>query len=423
MTSLFQRFSALIARMVTDRSKLPTFVDRLITDVAKRPDGLPARLVDSLLNLSSQPAAPTSVPSSRLRVFIGPTNYSGQGFAWSRALEKSSADLQARNLEVELPGGFTFRADSKVSVSHYNRSRNWQQGEFTAVSQFTHVLYEAERPIFGSMFSRDIRREIHALQQANVSVALMCHGTDVRSPRRHRDLTEWSPYCDEGELSRQHQKEVDVNLSLIATLALPTFVSTPDLLLDVPHAQWCPVVVDGSVWGASTIPLKRKKPVVVHVPSMGVIKGTHLIEETLNKLDHEGLIDYRPFRGVAASDMPGLISQADVLLDQFRIGSYGVAAVEAMFAGRVVVGHVVDKVRKIIFEKTGSDVPIVEATPESLEVVMREICTNSRHFQKVARAGLTFAQTFHDGTYSSAVLEKHWIQSEREEETTERIKP
>ena len=91
------------------------------------------------------------------------------------------------------------------------------------------------------------------------------------------------------------------------------------------------------------------------------------------KLHDEGLIDYRPSRGVAASEMPRLISGADVLLDQFRIGSYGVAAVEAMFAGRVVVGHVSHKVRKIIREETGSQVPIVEATPETLETVLRDI--------------------------------------------------
>lgn len=422
MTSLSQRFSSLISRMVTDRSKLPKFVDRLIDDVAKRPDGFPARLVDFLLNLSSKPATPTSVPSSAVRVFIGPTNYSGQGFAWSRAVERSS-DLQARNLEVELPGGFRFPADSKVPVSQYNRSRKWQQGEFDSVRQFTHVLYEAERPIFGGMFARDIRREIHSLRASNVSVALMCHGTDVRSPRQHRELTPWSPYVDEQELSRQHQKEVDANLSLIDTLKLPTFVSTPDLLLDLPHAQWCPVVVDGSVWKTARIPLKKSKPVVVHVPSMGVIKGTHLIEQTLIALHDEGLIEYRPFSGVAASEMPGLIARADILLDQFRIGSYGVAAVEAMFAGRVVVGHVAEQVRKIILEETGSQLPIVEATPETLELVLREITAGASHFQGVAQAGLAFAKTFHDGRYSSSVLEKYWIHPDHKAGSKERTKP
>ncbi len=146
-----------MSRMVTDRSKLPKFVDRLINDVAKRPDGIPARLVDFVLNFSSKPATPTPVPASPLRVFIGPTNYAGQGFAWSRAVERYSVRLQARNLEVELPGGFRFPADSKVSVSQYNRSRKWQQGEFDSVRQFTHVLYEAERCSRGTFVERFTR--------------------------------------------------------------------------------------------------------------------------------------------------------------------------------------------------------------------------------------------------------------------------
>jgi glycosyltransferase involved in cell wall biosynthesis len=156
---------------------------------------------------------------------------------------------------------------------------------------------------------------------------------------------------------------------------------------------------------------------------MGVIKGTHLIEQSLITLHDEGLIEYRPFSGMAASEMPGLIARADILLDQFRIGSYGVAAVEAMFAGRVVVGHVAEQVRKIILDETGSQLPIVEATPETLELVLREITADASRFQGVAQAGLTFAKKFHDGRYSSSVLEKYWIHPDHKAGSKERTKP
>ena len=53
-----------------------------------------------------------------------------------------------------------------------------------------------------------------------------------------------------------------------------------------------------------------------------------------------GLVDYTPLRDVPWSEMPGVIASADIVLDQFALGGYGVAAVEAMASGRAVVGHV-----------------------------------------------------------------------------------
>ena len=409
MTSFSTKVSSIAARLMSNRNKIPTFLNVLIDDVAKRPDGILARTVDTLLLATQAAPVVTQVPESSKRLFIGPTNYAGQGYAWSRALEAANPQLKARNLEIELPGSFQFPADSKVSISAYNRSSKWQRKELEAVQSFTHVLYEAERPLFGSLFHRNVKKEVNALVSSEVSIALICHGTDVRSPMKHISLTEWSPYVDEVRLATQHQKEVDANLKLIADLQLPTFVSTPDLLLELPQAHWCPVVVNTEVWLPAQEPLKKNRPVVAHIPSMGVIKGTHLIHDTLVSLDSEGLIEYQALHGVPAFEMPKYIAAADIVLDQFRIGSYGVAAVEAMSAGRVVVGHVAPEVRSIVMSLTGRKLPIVEATPASLANVLREICMNRDSFQKIAREGYEFARSIHSGKYSSNVLETHWI--------------
>lgn len=390
----------------------------IIDDIAKNPDGLLARFTDALLMKAESASVPTQVPSASTKVFIGPTNYAGQGFAWARAIEKYS-DIGAKNLEIVLPGGFAFEADSRVTVSQYNRSKKWQQEQLNAISDFTHVLVEAERPVFGSFFKRDLVLEIDKLRLLGLRIALMCHGTDVRSPRNHKELTEWSPYVDEIELSRQHQKEVDYNLRLIDELKLPTFVSTPDLLLDVPFATWCPVVVDVEKWSQGPEVLKRKIPVVVHIPSMGVIKGTHLIENQLRDLDREGIIEYRPYSAVPASEMPHLIRDADIVLDQFRIGSYGVAAVEAMSTGRIVIGHIAPKVRDIVKNATGFELPIIEATPDSLRQVLTDISMHRQKYVLIAEEGVAFAQKVHNGRFSVDQLQEHWLSNDKEAYTDE----
>ena len=67
------------------------------------------------------------------------------------------------------------------------------------------------------------------------------------------------------------------------------------------------------------------------------MKGTHLIEAPIRALAERGTVDYRGMTGVPAASMPAIIGDTGIVLDQCRLGSYGVAACEAMAAGRVVV--------------------------------------------------------------------------------------
>ncbi len=383
----------------------------MIEDAAKRPNGLAGRLSTALLGVADRrrPPSPTGVPLTSTRVYIGPTNYAGQGYAWARALERHLPDVGARNAAVTLPGGFQFPADTKVPLSLYNGSRRWQRAELEAISRFTHVLIEAERPLVGGLFDHELRSELRELRALGVSYAFMAHGTDIRSPRRHAALTPWSYLSGDSASIAALQKDADENLELLASESAPVFVSTPDLLDDVPTAHWCPVVVQPSFWASSSAPLTSARPVVAHIPSMGSVKGTDLIDGIMRGLDRDGLVEYRSVTGVSAAAMPDAIRSADLVLDQFRAGSYGVAACEAMAAGRVVIGHVLPGVRERVAALTGHDLPIVEATPDSLRHVIEGILSDRAAAIEVAARGPAFVRAVHDGERSARALHEHWL--------------
>jgi hypothetical protein len=408
-------FSRVISGVMTfamsRRQRLPRFFDRVIDDVARNPDGVAGRFAALLLGGASRgnvPAA-TAVPEALIRVYIGPTNYSGQGYLWARALERADSSLGARNMAIELPGGFSFSADSSVPTAVQTASEDWQRAEFAAVSRFSHVLFEAERSLFGPLFGRSIGAEIQRLEQHGVSCAFLCHGTDIRSPTLHRLRDRYSPYYDDPR-TPDLQADADKNVALLRAHNLPLFVSTPDLLIDLPEASWCPVVVNGSIWSAAARPLmQRKVPVVVHLPSSGLVKGTHLIEPMLFRLHAAGVIDYKGVTGVSSTEMPAIIGDADIVLDQFRIGSYGVAAVEAMAASRVVVGHVLPDVRELVAALTGRVLPIVEADAESLERVLLALISDHDRMVALSTEGRHFADAIHSGERSAHVLLSGWI--------------
>lgn len=349
---------------------------------------------------------PPAAPSTPVRLYIGPVNYAGQGWQWARAAENHLAGVGAVNMVARTGKGFGHPADNPVPVGVWAASRSWQRSQFEAVtSGFTHVIVESVRQPFGAMLDESVQRQVSRLVDSGLSVIMLCHGTDIRLPSRHIDLNPVSPFLDSlapviGVLERTAR----ANRAVLDGLGLPVLVSTPDLLLDVPSADWLPVVVEVDRWQSDSVPLERKRPIVVHAPSHGSTKGSELIDPLLQRLDEEQLISYRRISGVPYSGVFEAYRDADIVLDQFRIGDYGVAACEAMAAGRVVVAQVSAHSRNVVADRTGLELPIVESTTDALEETLVGILHDRGHYQEVARAGTLFAAGAHDGRRSAEVL-------------------
>lgn len=397
--------------LMAHRTSLPPWVNNLMTSVARDPDGLLGRLAGRMLR-AEDPAA-TTIPSTPRRLYIAPTNYSGQGFAWARAVEAADSRIGARNAAIILPGGFGFEADSRVPITTVNSSADWAAAEWQSVSQFTHVLIEAERPLFGRRFDRDLVQEIHALEYAGVSVAYMCHGTDVRDPAGHALRTPWSLYPSDPRTAVL-QEDAAKNRALLAEVRRPTFVSTPDLIADVPWGIWCPVVVDTTRFSA---PPRRAHPgavKIIHAASAPLQKGSHYIEPALAPLIAAGLVEYTLVTETSSSAMPALFASADIVIDQFRAGSYGVAACEAMSSGAVVIGHVLPQVREHVQQISGLALPILEATPDTLRDVVNNVISTPDEMHRIGLAGAEFVRTVHSGAASARVLIDQWIERDAE---------
>lgn len=368
------------------------------------PERVQRRLNPSFFGFtSSDVPEPPQSPDARTRLYIAPVNFAGQGYEWARAAERLD-DVGALSMQYVSPGDFGFPSDNRVPVNVFLKSSEWQRAQFAAVSQFTHVLVEAERPIFGALFNKDVEREVTALRDAGVNVAMLSHGSDLRLPSRHKTIDRWSPFHDDWSLVPVLEEQSRKHHALLEKLGAPVFVSTPDLLLDWPDATWLPLSLNAAPWTNDDTILERDVPVVVHAPSSARIKGTHLVEPTLQKMDAAELISYRRVEGVPASQIPALYREADIVIEQFRVGTYSRAAVEAMAAGRIVIAHLHDQVRNVVTDVMGVEPPVVEATPDTLESVLRDIVSNRDTYREIGARGPEFVSHAHDGRMSAEAL-------------------
>jgi len=356
---------------------------------------------------SARRAAPPPVRAATrsddraIRLGIGPRNMAGQAWAWARAVERWAGGVDTESFALERNSPLVFPADLHIPAVSW-KDLDWQFARVRQVfDRYTHLLLESGTGVFGTLNGGTFTSDLPALRAHGLSVAVVMHGSEARSPRLHRELEPWSPFVgDVLDPGLPAQEVVDRLLWAVQAFDGPRFVSTLDLLDYVPDAAWLPVVIDPGLWRCDRGPLERARPVVVHAPSHTVLKGSAHADAVGEELAARGVIEYRRLRDVPPADMPAALADADVVLDQFALGDYGVLACQAMAAGRVVVGHVADRVRK----RLPAELPIVQATPADLRDVLLRIVEERDAARATAAEGVEFVRAYHDGRHAVAQL-------------------
>jgi len=343
---------------------------------------------------------------SRMRpvLAIGPSNYAGQATAWARAVAAHlPADAWSFSGVPLRGGGFHFEVDRLLGRFAFRTPVAWKSRARRMFEGVTHIALDGfmsfARWDRASHFQADARQ----LAEMGYSMALIAHGSDVRDPLAHMARDEWSYFTvGDDDWRASLIRRTEINRGFAEGCGWPVFHSTPDMGFDLPSSTWLPVVVDVGAWASDAPLLERERPLVVHVPSQRhpPIKGTQFIDPVLRRLHDEGAIEYVAPSGLPHAQLRELVKSCDVVVDQVMFGSYGVAAVEAMAAGRVCVGRMIDAVR----ERMPESPQLLEATPQTLYEVVASIRDRRDELRAQAAAGREFAHTWHDGRLSAERL-------------------
>lgn len=349
---------------------------------------------------------PPSSAAARGDLLIGGLNSAGQADAWARALTRSG--VPARSLELRTAENpFEYRADIVIPRNSVDSLERRVQVMLRAVAPAGCVILESGQAIAapepGRPGGRRIGfREARALSAAGRNVGLIFHGSDLRRPDIHARTHPWSPFRDPAfrDVTEELRKRTRWNHEQLASWDGPVMVSTPDLVRQNPGAIWVPVVVDIDRFAGSARPPRQGPPVVLHLPSKSMMKGSHFIDPVLQDLADRGEIRYRRVTDVPHRQVPELLATSDIFVDQMGMGILGVAAVEAMAAGIPVVTDPGEEA----LTAYGVDVPVAVADPDSLADVVLDLARDPERRAGLSSAGTDFARRFHDGTVSAAAI-------------------
>jgi len=250
---------------------------------------------------------------------------------------------------------------------------------------------------------RRAREDVDAMRASGRNVALLFHGSEVRRPREHVRLTPWSPFyqAQTHVLSVNLERTTGLVHEALADFDGPVLVSTPDLLDHVPGAVWLPVVVGPASFASAAPPLLTgRRLVVAHAPSRSWLKGSEWIDPVLQRMDQQGLLTYRRVQNFPPIMMPSLLREVDVVIDQIVLGGVGVLTAQALAAGRLVLAHLSEPVRR----RFPDPPPVVETTPATIDQILLSVIENPEHYCAIAARGVDFARKYHDGRMSADVL-------------------
>ena len=146
-----------------------------------------------------------------------------------------------------------------------------------------------------------------------------------------------------------------------------------------------------------------------HIVNHREPKGTHYVLEAVHNARMKGL----DFGFILGERLPHeqamkLYEYVDVLLEQFVIGWYGAQAVEFMAMGKAVVAYLHPDDLKKVDPQMAKDLPIINASPLTLEDTLMNIVTGAIDLMEPFRMGPIFVKRWHDPKKIAAGLVKDY---------------
>jgi hypothetical protein len=136
----------------------------------------------------------------------------------------------------------------------------------------------------------------------------------------------------------------------------------------------------------------RRKPVVMHAPSNLAVKGTEAVLRAIEHLKTQYDFEFRLLHRVPRAEALAQLRDCDIMLDQFVIGSFGTAALEAMALGKPAVCYL----KPSVVAGLPPDAPFVNANQENLADVLGGLLANGERRHAIGCRSRAYVEAHHD---------------------------
>jgi glycosyltransferase involved in cell wall biosynthesis len=138
---------------------------------------------------------------------------------------------------------------------------------------------------------------------------------------------------------------------------------------------------------------------VAHAPSKRAVKGTESVIGAVESLRARGApIELDLIEGIPNREARRRYAAADVVVDQLRIGWYGMFAIESMALAKPVVVHLDEEAAAETEEAFGLELPLVRADEVDLEDVLAGLVEVRESLPELGRRSRVYVERVHGHT-------------------------
>jgi glycosyltransferase involved in cell wall biosynthesis len=168
-------------------------------------------------------------------------------------------------------------------------------------------------------------------------------------------------------------------------------VGSYDAIRWIPEAEVVPVGLDLSKYDPTPVSHNGKVR-IVHAPTKRTVKGTEAVISACEQLP----VELDLIENLRHNEAVERYRQADIVVDQLKVGWYGVFAIEGMALGKPVVTFLHDAAVERTERTFGVEVPIVSATEETLVERLRPLVESAEERRRLGEAGRAYVEQVHD---------------------------
>ncbi len=135
---------------------------------------------------------------------------------------------------------------------------------------------------------------------------------------------------------------------------------------------------------------------IVHAPSKRAVKGTEALLAAVEAIQARGApVELDLIEGVPHREARQRYESADVIVDQLRIGWYGMFAIEAMALGKPVVCFLDEEAAVETAAEFGLEVPIIRSSEQELPDVLERLVETRAELPEIGRRSREYVERVH----------------------------
>lgn len=334
----------------------------------------------------------------RIRVFHGLSEIAGQAYYSVKGLRELGVPTTHM---VWASDSSQYNYDVSLGIDKNKKNMIRSLPVWAAKLLYYECKILRENNIFHFHFGRSLfcNYDLKLFRKFRKKVFYEFHGSDLRDYRLAKTRNQYMP-DDGNNFGKDYKKRTEK----ICRYADGIILHDDELIFHLPEKRPNVYVVPLRLDLQSIVPVyvsrESKKIRIVHAPTWRQGKGSDYLIEAVERLQKKYEAELILVENKTPQEALALYKAADIIVDQLRIGTYGVFAVESMALGKPVITYITEEMK----QRLPQELPIVSANPDTIMEELEKLIQDGELRYHLGVQGREYVEKYHDYRKNARML-------------------